>query len=281
MNDSRGFTITELMISVALLGAVIASAASFFIYQSGYGRTSATQKRTRENITLAMNMIRHDILHAGYGVNDRPTLALRLNNQDGDVYKNLYVNYGRFLSNEVTSSTVNVFSDYAYFEGDGGNSVSVDGWSGISFHPFESNKLMVESNDPLDLVEIQNGVVQTDTGQNMYAGTAYTPGISYTYDSTKKALLRNGEVILGGEPYFSVEDFQIRARFVVGTDDFWSPVATDTNKDFEVQDITNLRALEITTQYKMKMSEGASVDKSTLYSKTIQVAPRALVLQQQ
>jgi hypothetical protein len=115
----------------------------------------------------------------------------------------------------------------------------------------------------------------------MYAGTAYTPGISYTYDSTKKALLRNGEVILGGEPYFSVEDFQIRARFVVGTDDFWSPVATDTNKDFEVQDITNLRALEITTQYKMKMSEGATVDKSTLYSKTIQVAPRALVLQQQ
>ncbi len=285
MNHDKGLTITELMVSIALLGLVIASAASFFMYQSAYGRSASTMKRTRENITLAMSMIRHDVLHSGYGVGDRPGLAMWMRDKSlsDNVYKELYVNYGTFIRSELTTSFIDVFDDYAYFVPSSSNSqTTISDWSDITFHSFEADSLLLEDADPINLVKLENGIVEA--GQPMTSGTAYAPGISYTYDSSKKALLRNGEVILGGEPYFSVEDFSVRARFydAATTSDFWSPVSTSTIFDFDQQDINQLRAIEITTFYKMKTAEGENaLEKSPLYQKTIQVAPRSIVLQQQ
>lgn len=283
MNHYKGFTMTELLVSIALLGLVIASAASFFIYQSAYGRSASTMKRTRENIALAMSMIRHDVLHSGYGVGDRPRLAMWMRNKSGNVYKELYVNYGTFIRSELTSSSIDVFNGYAYFvPSSPTSSVPISDWSDVTFHSFEADSLLVESSDPIDLSDLTNGTVTA--GQPMTSGTAYAPGISYKYDSSKKALLRNGEVILGGEPYFSVEDFSVRARFydTATTSDFWSPVSTSNIFDFDQQDINQLRAVEVTALYKMKTAEGANaLEKSPVYEKTIQVAPRSIVLQQQ
>lgn len=281
-NDSRGLTITELMISIALLGMVIAAAASFFIYQSGYGRTASVQKRARENINLAMTILRSDIQHAGFGVNDKPRLALFLRDLDGDVYKELYVNYGTFLETS-TASSFNVFDEFAYFDGNGSTTVSLSDWSHITFHEQEASFLMVDSGpptvDPIGLTSLTAGTVTADS--NMLTGVAHAPAIQYRYDPAQKALLRNDDILIGGEPYYSVEDFRIRARFFANSSDFWSPSSTDSTLNFDMQDVENLRELEITTAYKMKMSDQTSLDDSQTYEKTIRVAPRALVLQQQ
>lgn len=68
MNNSKGFTLVEIMVAAAILAIALAGAMSFFIYQSSSGADSGKLKAARENVSLALSLLQRDIMLAGYGV---------------------------------------------------------------------------------------------------------------------------------------------------------------------------------------------------------------------
>ena len=66
MNNSKGFTLLEMMVAAGLLAIALAGAMSFFIYQSQSGADSGKLKAARENISLALTLLQRDIMLAGY-----------------------------------------------------------------------------------------------------------------------------------------------------------------------------------------------------------------------
>jgi prepilin-type N-terminal cleavage/methylation domain-containing protein len=71
MNNSKGFTLLEMMVAAGLLAIALAGAMSFFIYQSRSGEDSGKLKAARENLSLSLTWLRRDIQLAGsavYGV---------------------------------------------------------------------------------------------------------------------------------------------------------------------------------------------------------------------
>lgn len=67
INDSKGFTIVEMLVAAGLLGLALAGAMSFFVFQSQKGADATRLKVARENLTLALMLIQRDIMAAGYG----------------------------------------------------------------------------------------------------------------------------------------------------------------------------------------------------------------------
>ena len=53
INNSKGFTIVEMLVAAGLLSLAIAGAMSFFIFQSQKGADATRLKVARENLTLA------------------------------------------------------------------------------------------------------------------------------------------------------------------------------------------------------------------------------------
>ena len=68
MNNSKGFTLLEMMVAAGLLAIALAGAMSFFIYQSQSGADSGKLKSARENLSLSLMLLQRDIMLAGYGV---------------------------------------------------------------------------------------------------------------------------------------------------------------------------------------------------------------------
>lgn len=115
--DSRGFTLVEVLISVFLTAIIILIGFSFFIYQSRGSGTAAKEMVSDEEISLTLNLLKRDILHAQDGLNQNPELSVYVtdkNNKSDGAYHELYVNYARFLSGHY-STVSNVFKNFAYF----------------------------------------------------------------------------------------------------------------------------------------------------------------------
>jgi prepilin-type N-terminal cleavage/methylation domain-containing protein len=101
MNNSKGFTMVEMMVAAGILAIALAGAMSFFIFQSQSGADSGKLKAARENLSLALTMLQRDIMVAGYGVwgvanvpnPRRLSLAIMANwgidNVTGDVFNSL------------------------------------------------------------------------------------------------------------------------------------------------------------------------------------------------
>jgi|WetSurSiteA1Bulk_404760.scaffolds.fasta_scaffold43610_1 prepilin-type N-terminal cleavage/methylation domain-containing protein len=83
MNNSKGFTLLEMMVAAGLLAIALAGAMSFFIYQSQSGADSGKLKAARENLTLALTLLQRDMMQAGYGVKGDKTLSLVLKSKYG------------------------------------------------------------------------------------------------------------------------------------------------------------------------------------------------------
>ena len=65
MNNSKGFTLVEMMVAAGILAIALAGAMSFFIYQSQSGADSGKLKAARENISLALTLLQRDIMYRG------------------------------------------------------------------------------------------------------------------------------------------------------------------------------------------------------------------------
>jgi prepilin-type N-terminal cleavage/methylation domain-containing protein len=250
--SDKGFTITEMLVAVALLGMIIAATASFYKYQAGHGKYTAKDKSFRDEVSMAMFMIRNDIMHAGYGIGEQDKLALFPNDSDGSAYRQLYVNYGRFLDSAITTSLLNVFQDTAYFDGADATSFLASNLDGKYTERDMDALIMGFTNASNEVTNVSvtsflyDFVTSRFNPTGLSAGRLYVPAVSYKLENN--ALLRNGQVILGGSNYFHVTAFKIRALFLIGTTDLWAP----ENGAFANQQIANLRSIEVKTEYKFK-----------------------------
>lgn len=109
MRNSKGFTVIEMMVGAAVLLVVLLIATSFFIFQSRYGGQLVRDTGTRETMSLAMMMIKRDVMHAGEGLGDIPELSLWMDDVDSSntYYKKLFVSYGRYLTSIAASDVPN------------------------------------------------------------------------------------------------------------------------------------------------------------------------------
>lgn len=327
MKSSKGFTIIELVVALLVLSLVVVTAVSFFVYQSGYGRESSKQKFARESIALAMMMIRQDVMHAGFGVYDKPSLSLHLADftpsvsENGKVkylaaYRELYVNYGRYLQGDYSATTSNIFTSNAYFNGWGNSSLTTN------LTPIDIGCLLhFKAGIPTDTRGVVNFNGYQPAGSDTYTysldttlsppdfsgGPYYAFAVCYKLSPQNPAqpfdaetnpytrLTRNGETILGGEPQFKVTDFRVRAMFF-NSGEIWSPDCDSdgnciANRDFDSStfalNLANLREVQITVVYRLSQQRAIRDPSKTTpveeqwtrdYSRTIRVSPRVVVL---
>lgn len=279
MKSRTGYTIVEFIVAILVLSLVVVTAISFFIFQSGYGRDVSKKRDVRETVSLALLMIRQDIMHAGLGVADKPQMALNLRSKtgDGSAYQELFVNYGRYLDTRYSPSP-NVFANPAYFSISGGGNLTT------SLTPYDIGAFLSDSRV---IVDYQRPVTVIGPSQYQYtlaAGSAagnYAPAISYAVQNY--ALVRNGtdpagnpQIILGGDPSFRVTGFRLRAMFY-SAGEIWSPDGNSAH-DFESTsfnlDFKDLRVIEVTIAYQMKEESVWSAD----FTRSMRVSPRTVVL---
>ncbi|MFC1835327.1 prepilin-type N-terminal cleavage/methylation domain-containing protein [Thermodesulfobacteriota bacterium] len=296
MTTSKGYTMVEMLVGLVLLGALIVAALTLVSVQSKHGGEVTYQRTARESVSLALMMIRNDVLHSGFGVVDRPELSffMKRNKSSDKTYKQLYVNWGRYLT-EDTTSTTNVFKHEAFFTGKAG-----------SYYEPTSNK--ITKYDVGYLIEDGKDVMclQYDTTLGKFnvrsldsygecAGAAslkwdsrYAPALGYICqdcdDATKfGALVRNGQVIFGGDDNLRATDLSIRALFYDESEpdpakkEKWSPNPNGiTAYEFDQFDADELRAFEISLTYQMRQGRGAAL--TNPITTVMRVSPRSIVL---
>ena len=77
MNDkTKGFTIAEMMLAIAIMSVILLITVTFFRAQSKTAGTTTRERSSRQGISLALNQIQRDILQGGSVWHaDRPPLA--------------------------------------------------------------------------------------------------------------------------------------------------------------------------------------------------------------
>ena len=312
MRNTKGFTVLEYVVALTLLSLVIIMVVTMFRSQSQYGRDTGKEIAVDEAVSMALMLIRQDIMHAGLGVADTPRLAVFLQDDagDGSGYRELFLSYGRFLETSYELPD-NVFSDSAY--------ANISG-SDISEDAFISDTGRYKYMQPADVGAMLAYDAGTDTvsshevtkvtdGTGTFAPYPYmftvtgsvsgkvAPAIVYKVLNSSQfpsscapptsALIRNfdasgcGRIILGGEPNFRVTSFRVKAQFFVkGTGAVWAPPS-----GFAAMFPRNLRYLEVTIGYQIKretlaQKTGTAPGWSRTFSKSIMVAPRTVMLGQ-
>lgn len=305
MNDSRGFTLAELLVGMLLVSIIIVGAVSIFVYQNRYGSDAWVKRNARESITLAIGLLRNDILHAGYGLMWRPEMAFypanltnNPNNASDRYYTKIYINYGRYLkiaSPEDSNNTV--FNWSAYVEGNDfiSSTATIVQPSGTATTAAFATQFDADSikaficydptaktlKTPVENVTCNkaDGKCSIAGGIGLTASDLYAPAVIYDYDSARKQIRRNGEAILGDNLNLFVNSFQIRFEFYNSADPsnpFLAPTATKDYFDstFPFQD---LRLVEITLECEVKDPTNQSATGTKMTYREY-VAPRAILI---
>ncbi|MGO9116401.1 MAG: prepilin-type N-terminal cleavage/methylation domain-containing protein [Desulfomonilaceae bacterium] len=115
----EGFTVTEMMVAMAVMAVILLIAIAFFRVQSQMSGTATRDRLGRQDITLALTALERDIVQAGYGVALYPQLAfmfgdnLNVNathaNQNPTdtaryklpVFGTIWINYGQYIKSTI------------------------------------------------------------------------------------------------------------------------------------------------------------------------------------
>jgi len=111
MSLKKGFTVLEVLVSLAIFAILAAAAMSFYQHQSRKGAGAARHKMAQEAATLALMQIKRDILQAGMGLKHYPGLAIFLNEGTGTTPDALYLSFSDHLDLDVTPDIPNSFFD--------------------------------------------------------------------------------------------------------------------------------------------------------------------------
>lgn len=293
MSNSKGFTIVELLVGSVVLLIILALTTSFFVFQSRYSGELVKDTGTRETISLAMMMLKRDIMHAGAALAERPELSLWVDGRVNDSYHKLYVSYTGYLSslpppdsrpkNTDYTSADNVYSVYgniqdkngAIFEGPNVTSFT------ISARKEDVGAIVTfdEASKARQVINVTAGPYNITKKTTTFtlasaASLPFTPVISYRlvdpdsgtdlppYPSgSYPELQRNGVCIAGGKKdrYVRITDFLIKCQFIAsdGTERWvpTSPVNPDsTIYDFKDQIFNDLKVVEIKIKYRTLIS---------------------------
>jgi hypothetical protein len=276
------------MVAIMLTGLIIIVAMAFFMFQTTHGREATTTRISREALSLAMLMLRQDIMHAGFGVADKPELAVYLSDKTADpaykqAYTRLYVNAGSCL--------MDPFKRNAY------DPLGVPSWSPpsvppslycppvpkpcweIPLGPYDLGGLIADNAGAANRIATLTCANPSGPAPYSYSVTLgggmtltdnYAPVVSYTFENN--ALKRNGKVLLGDDPSdptaprdrtLRVTEFRVYAMFftkVGGVQrEVWvpsRPPGTDPsvqyNNDFNNMNAADLRLVEATIEYQLR-----------------------------
>jgi type II secretory pathway pseudopilin PulG len=296
VRNAKGFTVLEYVIALTLLSLIMVMVVTMFRSQSQYGRDTGKEIAVDEAVSMALMLIRQDIMHAGLGVADKPKLAVFLQTKVGSGYEELYLNYGRYLDTNYAVPD-NVFAKPAYAKNMSGTQVNTEAFISQQtrykyLQPSDVGAMI--SYDPSAGTVTGHTITSTTAGETPYEYTftvnpaltgTVAPAIRYSLQSN--ALMRNSETILGGETNFRVTSFSVRASFwdsATGST-VWSPTAGDSTKDFDKLLPSKLRYLEVTIGYQIRretlaQQTGTAAGWSRTISKSIMVAPRTVMLGQ-
>ncbi len=110
-NNSRGFTIVEMMVALFIVALIFSIVIGFYLFQSKRGGQSAKELSTRHSVELALMQIQRDVIQMGYGVSAYPQMAYYFDTENTTYpeankpyYDTLYVNYGQFLKSTVPTT---------------------------------------------------------------------------------------------------------------------------------------------------------------------------------
>jgi len=224
MKKAGGFTIVEFIVALVLLSLVLVAAISFLMFQTGYGGEASKKRSFSDSASLALLMIRQDVMHSGYGLSGNLGLAVYLGDKKSDDtgYTSLYVNYGRYLGT-AHADGADIFDAEACFSGD-------SSYYFPSSNTFKTTATEVDepekNMDPSKiggLIDSGGGVIlfqrpyPTDIGgfytytlaSSVAGGNEYAPAVCYRLEPLDRTqpynvnsnpytcLTRNGEVLLG------------------------------------------------------------------------------------
>ncbi len=286
--DSKGFTLVEVLVSVLISAIIILMGFSFFIYQSKGSGTAAKEMVSDEEVSLTLNLLKRDIIHAQGGINQNPELAVFVtdeNNKADGAYHELYINYGRILSGHF-SPAVNVFKSFAYLTQNAvaGSQFMIElpmiqtpttpsldaqaqglqqdflahiGAAIIEPNPYAPGTIIVR-----DVNGATTGAAGSRACQFTFTGGGpgmakynFTPATVYRWGQVQVApgeqygvINRNGRLLLGGSRTLTVQDFRIRGLFV-DTDGVTLRWTPDY-KAFGLMPAANLRLIEATIRYR-------------------------------
>ncbi|MBI5572124.1 MAG: hypothetical protein HY914_19430 [Desulfomonile tiedjei] len=336
MGDTRGFTVTEALVGMAILIVAILGAMSFFIFGSSRAQESFRYKSVEEILASATSLITYDIQRAGFGLfpgqgPSYPNLALFVADGGGTtnpIPDELYVSYSQYLTlewspncadsekapplcaaqyraiNSVFTNPAQLFTclPYTFYyqgfvtlsasvtpfplyavpmalsEGDIGAVVATQGPTGTV--AASTATCTVLANPVPQLPGTKNWQVQfsasgkdsTSNPQAIGANWTAVPAISYTVvpgvGSGTGRLMRNSRPIMGGDPYIDVRNFQVTCQM---SDSTWQ--TTNLNP-------AQLRTVEVNISYRLNRGKGGELSWSPVYSRTLRVTPRTIVLKQ-
>jgi prepilin-type N-terminal cleavage/methylation domain-containing protein len=254
MSSQKGFTVVEFMVAVVLLALLLLSAGSLFVYQTKSGREATQRVSSSEGLTMALNLMVQDVMHAGYGLfnysDDRSSVSLFLDTttnppQPGTAYRRMFLSYGKYLNDISICSSTATFT----------NTVGSNWMTTLS--PSEVGGLISEEGGTkaVSFLLINPALAPTfSSGTNKYtynlsqplkANDTYAPAVAYYLgryyngaldlsaspgaDRPYNVLLRNGptadgrpQILLGGGGDLRVVDLLVWAYFFDGAR-HWAP----------------------------------------------------------
>ena len=119
MKNTRGFTILEILVALAIFSIVAAAAMSFYKFQTRQGTGSARKKIAQETATLALMALKRDIIGAGFAVAEaRKAMAMYVLDGGSSTPDEIYVNHCPYVDLDLGPSKPgepDVAQPYAFF----------------------------------------------------------------------------------------------------------------------------------------------------------------------
>ncbi|MBI4963377.1 MAG: prepilin-type N-terminal cleavage/methylation domain-containing protein [Desulfomonile tiedjei] len=119
MNKRNGFTILELLVTMAVFAIVAAAAIALFQFQTKASAGSNKRKFAGEAVTLALMTIQRDIERAGMGLMKQQPLALMVNDGGTDRPDELYLSYSEHVNMGLARDKTYSFFDLGSAAGQG------------------------------------------------------------------------------------------------------------------------------------------------------------------
>jgi prepilin-type N-terminal cleavage/methylation domain-containing protein len=125
-----GFTITEMMLAMAVMSVILLITITFFRNQSRMAGTNTRERTGRQSIVLALNALQRDIQQGAYGLAKYPQLGFMFGdnwninsthlNQDRKdvarynlpVYGTIWISYGQYLKSSIPLDPTNAYRPY-------------------------------------------------------------------------------------------------------------------------------------------------------------------------